>query len=496
MEPAPVVRSADVERWDMEAAVVVVGQGISGTCAAIEVAEAGASVIVLDSAGGGGGASSLSEGIIFMGGGTPVQRDTGYQDDVENFTRFMLRSTEGTDPDLVKLFCAEAPAHCAWLEERGVPFERTAYEGKRIFNPDTTCLLYTGNEKAWPLTEVAFPAPHGHCVAGPNGSAAMNPLVAHCAKVGAQTLYDARAKALVIDDEGRVVGLRARTPAGTILVRGSAGVILATGMFNNNRKLVAEFLTQLTETSRPLRSEHCNGDGLRLGVSAGAELENMGGYIALASIYPPEDLIKGIVINSRGERLVNEDVYHGRLAAFIAEQPDKTAYLILDENTFAYPEFEAPKHRLVGGFETIAEMAAGLDIPESSLRATLEGYNADATSGRDAEHHKKSEWVTPLNPPYAVFDISFNKSKYFYTTLGGIKADRHGRALNGDGQPIPGLYAVGAVAAALPRSGKWYASGLSLGPGSFFGRQAGLHAAAQALAANMGGSRPGLLYGS
>jgi succinate dehydrogenase/fumarate reductase flavoprotein subunit len=51
--------------------------------------------------------------------------------------------------------------------------------------------------------------------------------------------------------------------------------------------------------------------------------------------------------------------------------------------------------------------------------------------------------------------------------------------LDKQGYAIDGLYAAGACASTIPQDGKDYASGLSLGPGSFFGRVAGAEAAAQ-----------------
>ena len=108
-------------------------------------------------------------------------------------------------------------------------------------------------------------------------------------------------------------------------------------------------------------------------------------------------------------------------------------------------------------------------------------YNRDAATGVDRFLHKQADWLKPLTAaPYAAFDISFNKSIYLFMTLGGLRANRHGQALNAGGNPIPGLYAIGACTAHIPRTGKSYASGMSLGPGSFFGRKAGIHAAAAA----------------
>ena len=204
----------------------------------------------------------------------------------------------------------------------------------------------------------------------------------------------------------------------------------------------------------------------------------MDGVIPTASIYPPAQLIKGIIVNRNGERFVAEDVYHGRLANFVMEQPGQTAYLILDEEIFAYPENPFSNHTLVDGWETIEEMEAGLDLPTGSLVRTMAQYNADAEKGVDTRFHKHPDWIKPLNKgAFAAFDISFDKSSYLFITLGGIKTDEVGRALDLKSNEIPGLYVVGASAAHIPRTGKAYASGLSLGPGSYFGRRAGAHAA-------------------
>lgn len=204
----------------------------------------------------------------------------------------------------------------------------------------------------------------------------------------------------------------------------------------------------------------------------------MDGLIPTGSIYPPAQLIKGIIVNKLGQRFVAEDSYHGRSAMCIKEQPDQKAYLIVDSDIFAYPEMTAHQHRLIDGYETIEEMEAGLELPSGSLCATLERYNSDARSGVDRFLHKASEWLKSLDQgPYAAFDISFDSSVYFFITLGGIRTGMNGEALGIRGEAIPGLYVVGASAAHIPRTGKAYASGLSLGPGSYFGRRAGRHAA-------------------
>lgn len=292
-------------------------------------------------------------------------------------------------------------------------------------------------------------------------------------------MYDTCVTALVVNAAGRVVGVRVRSLGAEQFVEARQGVILAAGSFNLNDEMTRANLPIVARYGRPLGIPTNDGAGIRLGLTVGAVTEGMDGVIATASIYPPADLIKGIVVNKEGKRFVAEDVYHGRLAYFIERQPDSTAYLIVDSEIFAYPE--QGTHKLIDGWETVREMEAGLGVPQGSLVATVDEYNRDAGAGDDRQFHKRPEWLKPLDKaPFAAFDLSFGSSTYAYISLGGLRTNVEGQALGADGSPIAGLYAVGACAAHFPMNGGEYASGMSLGPGSFFGRRAGRHAAGAA----------------
>jgi len=462
--------------------VVVVGQGIAGVCAALEAHRAGAEVLVLERAGGGGGASALSEGIFYLGGGTPVQQACGYDDTAQNLYDFLRASTSHPDDEVVRTFAEGAREHFDWLEQQGVPFTRTAYAGKAVSVRTADCLLTTGNEKVWPYKNAAQPVPRGHQARSDEvngGLSAMRALLATCEAEGIEPICNAAVTGLEIDEFGRVVGVTATIDGTAQRIGARQGVVIATGSFTNNAALVQKWLPLLSETSSPLGVPSNDGAGLGLAQQAGAALAAMDGVIATASIYPPENLIKGIVVNANAERFVAEDSYHDRLAGFIMEQPGQKAYLIVDSEIFAYPETEGARHVLIDGYETVAEMESGLGLPQGALERTLAEYNRDAAEGEDTRFHKQPPWLKPLDQaPFAAFDISFDRSIYHYITLGGIETDARARALDPSGKPIAGLYAAGACTAHIPRNGKEYASGLSLGPGSFFGRVAGREAAA------------------
>jgi len=69
--------------------------------------------------------------------------------------------------------------------------------------------------------------------------------------------------------------------------------------------------------------------------------------------------------------------------------------------------------------------------------------------------------------------VSFGKSVYLFLTLGGLKTSAAVRVLDASGQPVGRLFAARACASSVAQHGKGYASGLGLGPGSFFGPVAG-----------------------
>ena len=74
------VDAGQVGNWDVECDVLVVGFGAAGSATAFTAAQAGAEVVVVERAGGAGGAAALAEGIVYLGGGTPIQTACGFED--------------------------------------------------------------------------------------------------------------------------------------------------------------------------------------------------------------------------------------------------------------------------------------------------------------------------------------------------------------------------------------------------------------------------------
>ena len=109
--------------WDAEADVVIVGFGGAGGCAAIEAAEQGASVLILERFSG-GGATAMSGGVFYAGGGTQHQRDARFDDTVDHMFAYLRAEANGVVSDeTLRRFCEGSNSDLRWLEAMGVKFE-------------------------------------------------------------------------------------------------------------------------------------------------------------------------------------------------------------------------------------------------------------------------------------------------------------------------------------------------------------------------------------
>lgn len=478
---AYVVEREAVSEWVATVDVLIVGFGMAGACAAIEACKAGASVLIVERSSGCTGTTSAASGHFYLGGGTPVQLACGYEDDPQDMAKYLEAVALEPDRDKIRLYCEGSVDHFNWLEGQGIPFERSYYPHKNVIQPGKECLIWTGNEQVWPYRELAKPAPRGHKVAFEGeeggGALALRILCDRAVEAGAQVYPDSKVEALVREN-GRIVGVRVRRFGEAIYLRANKGVVLAAGGFGQNPAMVAEHVPILA-SAYVQGSPYDDGLGIQMGVAAGGVAIHMGHPFLTSPFYPPEDLLNGILVNCDGQRFIAEDSYHSRSSICATRQPEGIVYLIVDSRIFAYPQFAAlTKQSLIDGFETIAEMEAGLGIRAGMLQGTMEAYNVHAANGEDPVFHKHPRWLKPLTQgPYAAFDLSFGRAVYTGFTLGGLKVSPNAEVLTARDQAVPGLYAAGACASNIAQDSNGYASGTCLGEASFFGRRAGRHAA-------------------
>jgi 3-oxo-5alpha-steroid 4-dehydrogenase len=271
--------------------------------------------------------------------------------------------------------------------------------------------------------------------------------------------------------------------------RATKGVILAAGGFIYNREMVKEIAPRY-RTGMPLGTTSDNGSGILLGTSVGAKTDLMDRVSAWRFINPPEAFAKGIIVNKKGERYINEFMYGAAIGEAMVEENDGEALLIIDAELKKLAReqckpgkaqwFQRAPALLNLWFNTkeaksLEELAEAIKVPVATLRKTLEAYN-DAAEGKSADPFGKdpAKMHAMRSGPYYAINAGI-RSKRFpcpTLTLGGLVVDeRTGQVRSEQGGVIPGLYAAGRNAVGV--CSRQYVSGLSIADCVYSGRRAG-----------------------
>ena len=271
--------------------------------------------------------------------------------------------------------------------------------------------------------------------------------------------------------------------------------MLASGGYEGNPEMLAQYMGPRALYLRPIaRGGYYNkGEGIRMALRIGAApCGDFASYHA-EPIDPrsgvPEAAIfifpYGILVNQEGRRFVDEapatvDATYESITRQIFQQTNSISYVILDAKLK-----DVPNHRLAIRTDqppieaqTIADLAAKLEIPKAALEATVAEYNAACRPGAfkplEVDHlathdlsPPKSNWARPLDaPPYRAYPII--SANVF--TFGGLKVNANAQVINSDGEPIRGLYAAGETVGLYYKT---YAGSTSVLKGAVFGRLAG-----------------------
>ncbi len=474
------IEMSEVTAWSAEADLVVMGFGVAGACAALSGREQNASVMVLERGSGVSGTSTQAAGHFYLGGGTRTQLANGIDDSAEEMYKYLHALTPDPEEDKIRLYCDDSVKHYDWLLAQGVPFNDGFYKDKHVEQPTDECLIWSGNEKVWPYSEQAKPAPRGHKVSveGSGGALMMERLTARAEQERVGFEFDAAVNGLVRDGD-KICGLRYKRFGEEYFVRANIAVVIAAGGYVMNREMLAERTPDaLFDKFWPQGNPNDDGSGIVLGELAGGCAIRMNQFFATSPIYPPPSMLKGVAVNKHGKRFINEDSYHARFAKACLEQEDGIVYFVSDAQTFGRPEFGMQE--LIEAWDSIEEMESDLSLPAGSLQSTLAHYNANASAGFDSEFHKHSDWLKPLTElPYGVLQCSKGQATYTGFTLGGLKVSTNAQVLREDGTPISGLYAAGACASNIAQDSNGYSSGTCMGEASYFARRAGFHAVTQ-----------------
>jgi succinate dehydrogenase/fumarate reductase flavoprotein subunit len=343
------------------------------------------------------------------------------------------------------------------------------------------------------------------------GSALVGDLLLGALTRGATVRTATAARTLVRDSGGRVTGVVVEGEGvERELISVRRGVVLASGGFEWNPELVKRFLGRpmIAPGSPPANT----GDGLAMSMAIGAGLANMseawwdpmiqptGDTYDNAPLFRPTSSLRalpgGIIVNSRGRRFVNEAMNYNDMGKALANfdpvaysYPNQPCWLIFDERfrrsySIATCTPDAPTPNWMTTAPTLRELAQAAGIEPSGLDQQVREYNEHAARGEDPVFHRGESVydtyrgdarVSPhrnLRPleegPYYAVPLLLG----CLGTKGGPVTDATAQVLDVWGEPIPGLYACGNVAASAFGPG-YPGAGATLGAGMTFGYLAG-----------------------
>jgi succinate dehydrogenase/fumarate reductase flavoprotein subunit len=533
--------------------VVVLGSGAAGLTAALAAAQTGADVAVFEKADLLGGSSAISGGVPWI----PLnhhQDDAGIADSRDDALRYLASlAMDRMDPVMAAAFVDNGRETVQWLEDTtdlrfsllprypdyhpenpgGKP------DGGRSLDPGLFSFRQLG---PW-ADRVARPRRSAHLritdttLGGGTGylpddelrrrvdedlrgcgNALVGPLLAALLACGVEPVVRARALDLVVEG-GRVDGVRLEIDGTPTLVRAHRGVVLATGGFEWNQRLVADFLRG--PMTAPAGVPTNTGDGLLMAMRAGAALSNMGQAWWVPAVKIPGDIAFGeqrsnlvnrertlpgaVLVNAAGRRFADEATNYNALGgAFHQIDPvafgyvNLPAWLVFDQaHADRYGSFGTPAGVPVADWitraDTVGDLARTVGIDPPGLEATLARWNAMVDAGHDDDFRRGDSaydrWSGDGDHRFTrASTLGRIDTAPFYAvpvesgtlgTSGGPRIDVHGRVLDTHDQPIAGLYAAGNVAAA-PTAMAYGGAGGTLGPILVFGRLAGLAAASSA----------------
>ena len=450
----------------VDAEALVVGAGIAGLAAAVEMGRDGVNVRVLDMNSVIGGHAVMAGGFAIVD--TPVQHREGFTDSPERAYADWMAWTEDGNPEWVRYYAERSREMIYdWVEELGVEFVRVqaGYENsvpRFHFTPrgalDVVLALY---RTALELPSVSFE-------------------------------WNQKVDRLIVED-GAVTGVAVRNMrTGETRTLHAPHVVLATGGFEGNLQRVLE--TWRSDLPKPDRlligaSIHADGNGLDLASDAGAGLSWINRhYIYTNGMLDPRDpegrlaITAGndnaLWVNAQGERFTNETGFDKHILADLLDQDPTHYFAIFDETSrdaLSMRGREWIKHHADGhpvlDNPDAAHKAASLEalatitgLPADALIASVERFNAliDTGSDEDFGRFSSAEQAPPRieRPPFYAIQFFPMPRK----SMGGVAVDMQARALNAAGEVVPGLYAAGELTGSVGINGTHGMDGMFLGP--------------------------------
>jgi predicted oxidoreductase len=463
-----------------DADVIIVGAGLSGLSAAVEIGRSGLNVLVVDMNSVAGGTAVRAGGVALVG--TPVQEQAGIHDSPDLAYADWMQWTEDGDAGWTRFYVEHSREIIFdWLTEMGVEFVR----------------VVPGHGNSVPRFHFT------------QGRAVYLVLPIYRAALGMQNvsfLWNTRVEELLIEDK-RVNGIVMHdVRSGQQSTLRAPNVVLATGGFESDLERVIEnWIPGLPLPDRLLigSSVRATGSGHEMAVSAGAALARINRhYIYVDGMVDPHDpqqshsLTVGneysLWVNASGRRFTNEAGFDKDILVDLLQQESSTYWMVFDHAArdkfgmrgAAWLNSPSEEHPILDNPQAakrapnLLELAALAGLPGNVLEQSVQDFNAMIDAGEDSAFARFSDGE---NVPPKIQYPPFYAVQIFPTTrknMGGVAIDRQMRVLDKSGQVLPGLYAVGELNGSLGINGKHGLDGMFLGPAILSGRLAGQSIAA------------------
>lgn len=462
---------------ELETDVVVVAAGLSGLSASIAAAEGGARVITLEKASNTGGAANMGMGPCAAG--SPVQRASMIEvTPGELFRRHMFYTHYQVDPRLVRAYYFKSGDTIKWLQDMGVVFNSV----RPAFRARERTRAYADGEYTWHVVQ-----PEDGSEPGPRAATTMIKRMTERANdLGVEFMFECPGKKLLVNDEGAVCGVVATNKGGEEVTISCQEVIVATGGFGNNAKMIHDKIG--LDWGKNLYSfavPGMDGDGYNMCHEVGA------GHtpVTMEMMYQLPDNMNHFYVegafrqpcywcDKTGERFMPEDdIFNTTFVGnAINHLPGKVAFSIFDSKMLRHWKKDGPDivshvhpHDLYQGFDeqwqrdldtymdgagnhviaradTLEELAEKIGIDPEGLVQNVEQYNEMCAKGYDELFEKEREFMMPLEEgPFYVCRQYVGA----YGTLGGVLINHNMEVMTDDYKVIDGLYCVGTDACTI-----------------------------------------------
>ena len=497
IDESKVTKTVDVD-------VAVVGCGIAGVAAVRSIAEDGGKVAAFEKA---DGPQCRSGEYAVINGNVQAKwgRNTWTREQIDEIVdSHMVESTYRCKRSIMS----------KWAHNIGDAFDWWVEANPDLYYAETTRSAIPDENANNFLIPIFYPLPENYdwkqerfpCYPTsveflPNQSVTVNANMQKAVDTGnVDTFYGCFVEKLIMED-GRCVGLYARDAATGEYIKCNAakGVILSTGDYSQNTKMLQHFCPEVIEnniqclfTNVDVEGSFTNqGDGIQLGMWAGAQVQqshapmihHMGGGADLSGV--------GVMGNAgflnldlNGKRFMNEDLPGQQLENQIELQKNRESWQIFDsnwpqqlpympaahggacyyedyaseaegpKNNTTYRNYKSPYQleaavadgRAVKA-DTLEELVAKIYPDDTAAQQTalesIQRYNQLAKDGYDEDFHK------PASRMWAVENGPFYADKFttalLLVCIGGLESDENCHTFDADRNVIPGLYVAGNV---------------------------------------------------